>query len=252
MTDYQQEQFPIPTPGRLRRELRLKRPPWWMIVGLIGVIIATWIPLHLIYKKRNSYSALPKIHFVQDMDNQPAFRPQHPSGLFADGRATRPVIAGTVARGHLRLDEHFFRGYLTTREGTEERIEFVSAFPERLSVNAKLVQRGKERFQIYCVVCHGEIGEGNGIVHQRAIARKEAQWVPPTNLLSQIIRDQKEGQLFQSISDGVRNMPGYNTQISVEDRWAIVAYLRDLQASQPVAAPVEVGVNQNSSDGKKP
>jgi mono/diheme cytochrome c family protein len=186
------------------------------------------------------------------MDNQPAFRPQHPSGLFADGRATRPVVSGTVARGHLRLNEHFFRGYRTIREGTDERIEFVSTLPEHVTVDAKLVLRGKERFQIYCVVCHGLIGEGNGIVHERAIARKEAQWVPPTNLLTQLIRDQPEGQLFQSISDGVRNMPGYNTQISVEDRWAIVAYVRDLQSSQPVSAPAEVGANQNTSDGEEP
>ena len=252
MTDYQQEQFPLPTPARLRRELRLRRPPWWMVVGLIGVIFATWIPLYWIYRERNSYSTLPKIHFIQDMDNQPAFRAQHPSRLFSDGRATRAVVDGTVARGHLRLDDQFFRGYRTIREGADERIEFVSTLPESIAVNTRTVQRGKERFNIYCVVCHGPNGDGNGIVHQRAIARKEAQWVPPTNLLTQLVRDQPAGKLFQSISDGVRNMPGYNTQISVPDRWAIVAYLRDLQASQPIAAPADTSSNQNSNDGNQP
>jgi len=244
MTDYQQEQFPLPTPGRLRRELRLGRPPWWMVVGLIVVIVATWIPLYLIGKKRSSFSTLPKIHYIQDMDNQPAFRAQHPSSLFADGSAARPIISGTMARGHLRLDDDYWRGYRTISGETENRIEFVSEFPAQVTVDARLIQRGEERFGIYCVVCHGKIGVGDGIVHQRALAANEAQWVPPTNLLTQLARDRKEGQLFQAISDGVRNMPGYNTQISVDDRWAIVAWLRELQKSQPVAPPAEVSPSQ--------
>jgi mono/diheme cytochrome c family protein len=252
MTDYQTEQFPLPTPGRLRRELRLPRPPWWMVVGLIGVMVATWLPLYLIYVERSTYSTLPKIHFIQDMDNQPAFRAQQTSALFADGRAARSVVEGTMARGHLKLDDSLFRGYRTIREGADERIEFVSTIPDSIAVDAQTVQRGKERFNIYCVVCHGAVGDGNGLVHQRALARKEAQWVPPTNLLTKVIRDQTSGQLFQSISDGVRNMPGYNTQVSVRDRWAIVVYLRELQASQPVAAPAKTAPPQNLKDGKQP
>jgi mono/diheme cytochrome c family protein len=234
MTEYQQEQFPIPTPGRLQRELRLRRPPWWMVVGLILVIIATWIPLYLIYQKRGSFSTLPKIHYVQDMDNQPSFGPQQPSTLFADGRATRTPVAGTVARGHLRLDDHYYRGYRTTGEGAVQTIEFL-AFPETVSVDAKLSERGRERYAIYCTVCHDETGSGNGIVHQRAVALKETKWVPPTNLLNQEIRDRADGQIFQAIGDGVRNMPSYNTQVNVADRWAIVAYVRELQMTQPVA-----------------
>lgn len=253
MTDYQNEQFPLPTPARLRRELRLRRAPWWMVLSLIGVVIATWLPLYLIYVERTTYSTVPKIHFIQDMDNQPVFRAQAPSGLFADGRATRSVIEGTVARGHLQLDDHMKRGYRKIREGAEERIEFFPTIPESIVVNSGTVLRGKERFRIYCALCHGEVGDGNGIIHQRAVTRKESQWVPPTNLLTQVIRDQPDGQLFQSISDGVRNMPGYSTQISTRDRWAIVAYLRDLQATQavapPVAQPAETISNQNSNNG---
>ena len=71
MTEYQREQFPIPTPGRLRRELRLRRPPWWMVLALIVVIIATWIPLYLIYQQRNSYSTLPKIHTSRTWTTNP-------------------------------------------------------------------------------------------------------------------------------------------------------------------------------------
>ncbi|MEQ1903358.1 MAG: cytochrome c [Pirellulaceae bacterium] len=256
MTDYQKEQFPLPTPGRLSRELRLRRAPWWMVVGLMGVVIATFLPLYLIYVERTTHSTVPKIHFIQDMDNQPMFRAQAPSGLFADGRATRSVVEGTVARGHLKLDDHLFRGYRTIHEEAGDRIEFISAIPEGIAVDAQTILRGKERFNIYCALCHGEVGDGNGIVHQRAVARKEPQWVPPTNLLTQVIRDQPDGQLFQSISDGVRNMPGYSTQISTKDRWAIVAYLRDLQAFQPAAPPVVPTTksvsNQTLKDGKQP
>lgn len=239
MTEYQQEQFPLPTPGRLRRELRLPRPPWWMVLGLILVIIATWIPLYLIYQKRSSFSTLPKIHYIQDMDLQPGFRAQQSSTLFADGRATRSLIDGTVARGHLREDDHYFRGFQTTEIGSTPVVEFFSTYPENIQLSESLTQRGRNRYAIYCTVCHDENGTGNGIIHQRALALEETKWVPPTNLLTQEIRDRPEGQIFQAIADGVRNMPGYKTQINVEDRWAIVAWVRQLQASQPVAV-VEV------------
>lgn len=235
MTEYQQEQFPIPTPGRLRRELRLRRPPWWMVVGLIFVIIATWIPLYLIYQKRSSYSTLPKIHYVQDMDLQPGFRAQQASTLFADGRATRKPVTGTVAHGHLREDDHFFRGYHEVQLGSTQAVEFFDSFPNGIAEDESLVSRGQERYAIFCAVCHDENGSGNGLVHQHAIALKETKWVPPTNLLTQEIHDRPEGQIFQAIGDGIRNMPGYKTQISVKDRWAIVAYVRHLQTTQPVA-----------------
>jgi mono/diheme cytochrome c family protein len=244
MTEYQHEQFPIPTPGRLRRELRLRRPPWWLVLALIIVIIASWIPLYLIYQKRNSYSTLPKIHYIQDMDNQPGFGPQDPTTLFADGRATRSLVDGTVARGHLREDDHYFRGYQMTKIGSTESVEFFENFPDNVSVNEALIGRGAERYAIYCAVCHDQQGAGDGLVHQHAIALKEAKWVPPTNLLTQEIRDRPEGQVFQAISDGVRNMPGYKTQINVEDRWAIVAFVRQLQATQPVAVVEELKTNE--------
>lgn len=239
MTEYQREQFPIPTPRRLKRELRLRRPPWWMVVGLVLIVIGTWIPLFLIYQKRNSYSTLPKIHYIQDMDLQPGFRAQQPSALFADGRAARSPVIGTIARGHLREDDHFFRGYQTIKSGEFEKIEFFASMPPGVAVNESLVSRGGERYAIYCAGCHDSGGEGNGLIHQRATALKETKWVPPTNLLTQEIRDRKEGQIFQAIGDGVRNMPSHKTQITVKDRWAIVAYIRQLQATQPVAVVEE-------------
>ncbi len=244
MSEYQQEQFPIPTPGRLRRELRLRRPPWWMVLGLIVVITATWIPLYLIFKQRNSFSTLPKIHYIQDMDNQPSFGAQAPSALFADGRATRSHVAGTVARGNLRDDDHFFRGYQMVGQDSTEVVEFFQEIPDAIKMNDSLIARGAERYDIYCAVCHDSKGQGNGLVHQHAMALQEPQWVPPTNLLTQEIRDRPAGQLFQAMSDGVRNMPGYKTQINVEDRWAIVAYVRQLQAVQPIAVIEKVKASE--------
>ncbi len=235
MTEYQQERIPIPTPGRLRRELRLRRPPWWMVIGFILVVVATWLPLYRIYQMRSSFSSEPKIHFIQDMDLQPSFGPQQPHVMFADGRATRPPIPGTVARGHVKFDDHYFRGYRQKDDGGG--IEFFKGQPEKIVVDERLLARGMDRYAIYCSLCHDDRGLGNGIIDQRAVARKEANWVPPTNLMTQEIRDRADGQLFQAISDGVRNMPAYNTQISHADRWAIVAYMRRLQHESPVAQP---------------
>jgi len=238
MTEYQQERFPLPTPRRLWRELRLRRPPWWMVTGFVLVVIATWLPLYGIYRIRTSYSTSPKIHYIQDMDMQPSYRPQETHTMFADGRATRPPVAGTVARGHLALDDHFFRGFKTINSGEGgPEIEFMDGLPEGVAFTDELLLRGKDRYTIYCALCHGDDGLGNGIIHQRGLALKEASWVQPTNLMTQEIRDRKDGQIFQAISDGVRNMPSYNSQINAADRWAIVAFLRDLQESSPVAPP---------------
>lgn len=239
MTDYQKEQFPIPTPGRLRRELRLGRPLWWMVLILAVVVAATGIPLYLISQARRSYSTLPRVHFIQDMDVQPGYRPQQASEFFADGRATRGDVAGTVARGELREDDHLYRGHHLGQTGALKETVFFKGFPKGITVDERFVNRGRERYAIYCTVCHDDKGSGNGIVHERALALKETKWVPPTNLLTQEIRDRPEGQLFQAISDGVRNMPSYKSQISVVDRWAIVAHLRALQAAQPVAIPAK-------------
>lgn len=150
----------------------------------------------------------------------------------------RLPVAGTIARGRLLHDQHYSLGYLTndgTPQGTVT--EFVTSLPSQLAGEAEaLINRGQQRYGIYCAVCHGASGAGDGPVNQRALELKESKWVPATNLMTQMIRDRAEGQLFQAITDGVRSMPSYGAQIAVRDRWAIVAYLRQLQASQPVAA----------------
>lgn len=237
MTTYQEESFPIPTPGRLVRELRLKRPPWWMVATLLVVVIATWVPLAMIYEARKTKSRQPRIHFFLDMDKQARFGPQSAHPWFLDGRAMRLPVEGTIFRGGLRHDQHYELGYLTS-DGTSAGTvtEFVMSLPAQWANEVEpLTERGRDRYSIYCATCHGSMGAGDGPTHQRAIELKETKWVPATNLLTQAIRDRADGQLFQAITDGVRNMPGYGSQVPQRDRWAIVAFVRQLQRTQPIA-----------------
>jgi mono/diheme cytochrome c family protein len=211
-----------------------------MVVGLAIVVIATWLPLYGIYRMRTSFSEKPKIHFIQDMDIQASYRPQEAHLLFSDGRAARSQIPGTVARGHLQLDDHYFQGYRTVDSASGSSIEFFVDLPANVLIDDRLLARGKERYAIFCLLCHDPQGLGNGIIHQRALTAKEAKWVPPTNLMTQELRDRVDGQIFQAISDGARTMPSYNTQIGPADRWAIVAYLRQLQKNSPIAPPAKL------------
>ncbi|MEX1027605.1 MAG: hypothetical protein WD049_06310, partial [Candidatus Paceibacterota bacterium] len=191
MTSYQEERFPIPTPGRLVRELRLKRPPWWMVLILVMVVVATWIPLGMIYHARQTKSRQPRVHFVLDMDKQAKFAPQAAHPWFLDGRAMRVPVEGTIARGRLLHDQHFALGYLTSDGTTSGAVtEFATSFPRQLEdEQASLVARGRDRYAIYCGVCHGSSGTGDGPVNQRALELKETNWVPATNLLTQMIHD---------------------------------------------------------------
>jgi hypothetical protein len=112
----------------------------------------------------------------------------------------RLPVEGTIARGHLTQDQHFALGYLTndgTSAGTVT--EFVKSLPPQLADHRESLQaRGRDRFSIYCATCHGPLGAGDGPVSQRAIELKETKWVPATNLLTQMVRDRADGQLFQA------------------------------------------------------
>ncbi|TWU45816.1 Cytochrome c [Novipirellula aureliae] len=233
MPTYQEEKFPIPTPGRLAKELRLRRPPWWMVVALLLAVIGTWIPLAWIGYIRTTKSRSPRVHIFQDMDKQAKFAAQSSHPWFVDGRAMRQPVEGTVARGHLQHDPHFFDGFTKDDSGA---ITYFTSLPSQLVEEQSLVDRGYQRYQIFCAVCHGASGTGDGLVNLRAIELKETKWVPATNLMTQEIRDRADGQIFQAIRDGVRNMPRYGSQIPARDRWAIVAYLRELQAESPVVS----------------
>ena len=251
---------------------RLPRPPFWMVsIALIGVV-ATWLPLAMISRARVSSSAQPRIQLMHDMGVQPKVTEQTTDWLFEDDRAMRPRIPGTVARGSLEEDDNYYRGFVRQNDGTGKwTVVFAASLPGRL-VNApteaqrlrnmtRLLRRGQERFNIYCYVCHGYDGSGHGPVNQRALELKATDtdpnhpvgvnWTPAAQLFSDTIRAEPDGQIFNTITNGIRSMPSYGSQIPVQDRWAIVAYVRALQLSQGGAPPsILTPQQQNALQGK--
>lgn len=194
---------------------------WMKSVGLI-VLAAAVVPPLWIARARSSKSPAPRVHLIADMDDQPKVKTQRASTLFSDGRAMRPVPAGTVARGQLQDDDHLLQGRAAG--------DWATAFP--IDVSLATLRRGRERFDVFCAACHGLDGTGRGAVAVRAEELGEGAWVPPTSMHTEEVRQRPVGHLFNTISNGIRTMPSYASQIPVEDRWAIVAYVRALQRSQ--------------------
>ncbi|MBM3319595.1 MAG: cytochrome c [Candidatus Eisenbacteria bacterium] len=187
------------------------------------------IPFAVATKNRAARKSEPRRQIIPDMDQQPKFKAQQANPLFADGRAMRPEVPGTVARGRLDDDDPFAHG----KEGEE----WTRSIP--LPVTETLLKRGRERYDIYCSPCHGLDGGGAGIVSVRAESFEEGTWTPPPSFHTDLIRERPAGHLYHTISHGIRSMPGYAGQITPEDRWAIVAYLRALQRSRS-ASPEDV------------
>ncbi len=157
-------------------------------------------------------SRRPPVEVFPDMDRQPKYKAQQPSSFFADGRAGRPPVPGTVAQSQLDEDEGVHTGAVNGM--------YLGRTP--LPIDAALLARGQERFNIYCAPCHDRAGTGRGIVGAKSM------WLA-TNLHDPRVRHMADGEIFQVISYGRRSMAGYRFQIPVNDRWAIVAYVRALQ-----------------------
>ena len=160
----------------------------------------------------------PPRHALTDMDWQPKYRPEAESKYFADRRAMRTPIEGTVARGDLREDDAFNRGLVA---GTQTPL-----VTSPVKMTKELLARGHERFNIYCAPCHDQAGSGKGIVALRGFQP------PPSNLGDDRIRKLPDGEIYRAIANGVRNMPSYGAQIPIADRWAIASWVRVLQRSQ--------------------
>jgi len=152
----------------------------------------------------------------QDMHDQPKYIPLRPSSFFNDGRSARPLIEGTIARGHLDEDAAFYTG--KAQDGT-----FLNTFP--FPVTRDVVLRGQQRFSIYCSPCHDQNGTGNGMVPQRGFRH------PPSYHIDRL-RQVPNGYIFDVITNGIGAMPTYAGSIQPADRWAIVSYVRALQLSQ--------------------
>jgi mono/diheme cytochrome c family protein len=196
--------------------------PGWVRASFAGAGALALLPFAAICAARYRDSAGAPFHLIKDMDSQPRYRAQAANAFFADGRAQRPDVPGTVAFDRFQTDLTL----LTGRKGAA----FAAEIP--LPVTAELMQRGQRRFAVYCTPCHGGAGYGDGLVAQRAQTLQEPTWVPPASLHDALVRGRPVGQIFDTIRNGVRTMPAYGRQMSLEDSWAIVAYVRALQRSQ--------------------
>jgi mono/diheme cytochrome c family protein len=181
----------------------------------------------------------------QQMASQPSYRPLEASSFFADGQSSRPLVRGTVARGHLELDWHLYTGRIP---GSNEKAEaartdkplpvgqnvgankadfdrgrFVDTFPE--PVTREMLDHGYNRYMIYCVVCHDPMGTGRGKIVERGYIKPPSYHIPR-------LRTAPVGRLFAVATEGYGAMPSYEAQIPPRDRWAIVAFIRALQLSQ--------------------
>jgi mono/diheme cytochrome c family protein len=152
----------------------------------------------------------------QDMHDQPKYIPLRPSDFFADGRSERPLIDGTIARGHLNDDAAYYQG-----KGPDGKPTNDFPFP----VTKEVIQRGQNRFNIYCTPCHDRLGNGDGMIVRRGYRK------PPSYHIDRL-RTVPNGYIYDVISNGFGAMPDYAAQIAPRDRWAIVAYVRALQLSQ--------------------
>ncbi|HSU69364.1 MAG TPA: cytochrome c [Tepidisphaeraceae bacterium] len=225
------------------RPPRMPRPAFWMISLALIFVVGSWLPLVLAARARSSVSQQPRIALVQDMGVQPKYREQQSSLIFADGRADRPEIIGTVARGKLHADDHFYLGYeMVTDAATTNPAapRFFDTFPKQVKVDEALLHRGQERFNIYCSACHGLDGKGHGPVNERALELmnedpNKAKWTQVADVTSDPIKARPVGHIYNTINVGIRSMPGYGTQVPAADRWAIVSYVRALQQARNVS-----------------
>lgn len=151
----------------------------------------------------------------RDMQDQPRYKPLRASRFFADSRSARPIPPGTIARDELNAQDVMHTGLTQGHFATQLPVQ----------ITRKVLERGQERYNIYCTPCHGFIGDGKGMVAKRGF-----KW--PANLHTDRLRSAPPGYLFQVISNGYGAMPAYREQIAPEDRWAILIYVRALQLSQ--------------------
>lgn len=207
-----------------------------------------------------------------DMQDQPRYKYYKKSDFFADKRGSREPVEGTIARGQLHANKAFYTGKIdnpnpnaqvaTTTDPSGNTL--VSSFPNDIDefpvpVTKELIDRGQERFNIYCIVCHGPVGNGDGMIVRRGFPK------PPT-YHDDRLRNAPVGHFFDVITNGWGKMNSYAFQVQPADRWAIVAYIRALQVSQNPdenlkmntksesgpAAPTTGGTTNTTSHGGKP
>lgn len=228
---------------------RAALPLWFHGVAAIATCL-TFIPLAVAFKGRFATSEKPRYHVWPDMDWQRKRKTQTEWEMFPDGRAMRLPVEGTIAQGELRDDFELYFGVDQDSSvpdrvsydagsmgpGAEGRPAWLTGFPTAMVVDEALLERGQQRYNIYCSVCHGQQGNGLGSVALRAKALDAQKWgwVDPKSLVADNAKGYSNGELFHIVSQGVSTMKGYGSQIVPRDRWAIVAYVRALQKTQGI------------------
>ncbi|HEX4054017.1 MAG TPA: cytochrome c [Tepidisphaeraceae bacterium] len=167
----------------------------------------------------------------ENMGSQPKAKTMQESVFFSDGSSARPLVEGTVARGHLELDSQLYRGFTDGKPSitfpAHYPTESDGPFPTRGAALRRVLRHGREQFTIFCAMCHGDAGDGHGIIVQRGFV------TPPSFDLDRL-RQAPPGHFFDVITNGYGAMYSYGDRIAPADRWAIVAYIRTLQMSQAV------------------
>ncbi len=188
-----------------------------------------------------------------DMQDQPRYKTYKKSEFFSDGKVMRHAPDGTVARGFLKADKAFHTGKIDNPDPNAQATSttndagntIVTSFPNAIdefpiSVDKSVIKRGEERYNIYCIVCHGPVGAGDGMIVRRGFS-------PPPTYHDDRLRNAPVGHFFDVITNGWGKMNGYAASIPAADRWAIIAYIRALQLSQNPEEALKMNSNSNTS-----
>src|SRR6266550_743656 len=199
----------------------------------------------------------------RDMQDQPKMKPFRTTTFFGDGLSARPLVEGTIPRGYLRADTAFYTGKKSkllngtsapsptpagpqpTASSPGGAAQTAAAYPDDVEtfpfpITEEIVTRGRERYDIYCSVCHGLTGDGDGMIVRRGFRRA-------ASFHDDRVRQAPVGHYFDAITNGWGAMPSYAPQITAQDRWAIIAYVRALQLSQPTPKAQQTPAPQPSS-----
>lgn len=197
-----------------------------VLVSLLGIRGSTFT--------KPPRQVFPNAVFPQ-MTNQAKYLPQSASPFFADGRTDRPVPPGAVSRDAIVNDDVLATGKLANGD-------FVRGFPEAIAIDARLLARGQDRFNIYCTPCHGAIGDGNGITKSYGMGATPSYH-------DDRLRQMPAGEIFNTITHGKNTMLSYADKLTPQDRWAVIAYIRALQRAEqgsiddvPAARKTDLGL----------
>jgi len=188
---------------------------YFLLIFALSIVVVMGV-----FGKRGHHFKEPPLEVFPDMDRQPKLRPQQPNLTFASGFSSQLPVAGTVARGDHYQNNAFNTGREPSTPGTTNFVAFIP-----MPVTEQVMARGKQRFDIYCLPCHDAAGTGAGIVKKYGYGTIRSIHEKP-------VVQQPDGEIFNTITHGKSTMYGYGSQISIEDRWAVVAYVRALQRSR--------------------